>query len=304
MHSLLQYDANIVEFIGKSFEQIQKTHNKSLHKSRLTFFELVLPAIICAKSVQYQAIGAEMSGAIEERSKTRRVYNFIKDYDLDYEFITYFLLLLLPNKGKITFCIDRTEWEFGTCTHNILTLTAYSHGIGIPIWFECVAPNGGSCDADDKQYMIMKCIELVGKSRIKCVIGDSEFIGEPWIAYLCSEQISFFFDVRSNQYFEYNGKRKRIVDWMIGKYKLELNNVKIFEKTLQIGILRQKKSKKVKKKDFLAVVTNCKKTNGILSVYKNRWSIEVFFQSLKGRGFNLEMTHNSNPIEIRKLFAL
>ncbi len=304
MYSSLPYDAKIVEFLGKSLEQLQKIHKKSIHKSRLTFLELVIPAIICAKSVQYHAIGAEMEGDIQESSKTRRVYNFIKDYELDYEFITYFLLFLLPRKGKITLCLDRTEWDFGTCTHNILTVTAYSHGIGIPIWFECVAANGGCCDADDKQYVIMKCVELLGKSRIKRVIGDSEFIGESWISYLYTEKISFFFDIRSNQYFEYDGRNKKVTEWMRGKYKLELNGIKIFGKTLRIGILRQKKSEKVKKKEFLAIVTNCENTNGILSVYKNRWSIEVFFQSLKGRGFNLEMTHNSDPIEIRKLFAL
>jgi Transposase DDE domain len=304
MHTKVAYDAKIVEFIEKSLLSIEKLYNKSLHKSRLEFFKLVIPAIICAKSVQYQAIGAEMEGDIEERSKARRVYNFITQYELDYEFISYFLLLLLPKKGKLTLCLDRTEWDFGSSTHNILTVTVYSHGVGVPIWFECVAPKGGCCDADDKQYVIMKCVELVGKERIKRVIGDSEFIGETWISYLFEEGISFFFDVRGNQYFEYNGEKKKIIEWMQGRYKLELKGVKIFGKRLNIGILRQKKSEKVKRKAFLAIVTNCKQTDGILSVYKNRWSIEVFFQSLKGRGFNLEMTHTSDAVEMLKLFAL
>jgi Transposase DDE domain len=304
MHTKVAYDAKIVEFIEKSLLSLEKLHRKSLHKSRLEFLKLVIPAIICAKSVQYQSIGAEMSGDIQERSKSRRVYNFITQYELDYEFISYFLLLLLPKKGKLTLCLDRTEWDFGSSTHNILTVTVYSHGVGVPIWFECVAPQGGCCDADDKQYVIMKCVELVGKDRIKRVIGDSEFIGETWISYLFEEDIPFFFDVRSNQYFEYNGQKKKIIEWMQGRYKLELKGVKIFGKKLNIGILRQKKSEKVKRKAFLAIVTNCKKTEGILSVYKNRWSIEVFFQSLKGRGFNLEMTHTSDAVEIQKLFAL
>jgi hypothetical protein len=304
MHSIKDYDTKVEEFIEKSFLQIEKLHNKCLHKSRLTFLELVIPAIICAKSIQYQSIGAEMKGDIQESSKTRRVYNFIRNYSIDYEFIAYFLILMLPKKGKLTLCLDRTEWDFGDCTHNILTVTAYSHGVGVPIWFECVAPNGGCCDVDDKQYVMMKCIELIGKERIKRVIGDSEFIGETWILYLWKEHIPFFFDVRSNQYFEYKGQRKKITDWMQGKNKMELKAIKIFDQFLNIGILRQKKNEKIKRKAFLAIVTNCKDTDGILSVYKNRWSIEVFFQSLKGRGFNLEMTHISDPIEILKLFAL
>ena len=304
MHTKIAYDAKIEEFIETSLLSIEKLHGKCLHKSRLNFLQLVIPAIICAKSVQYQAIAAEMEGDIQERSKSRRVYNFMTQYELDYEFIAYFLLLLLPKKGKLTLCLDRTEWDFGSSTHNILTVTVYSHGVGIPIWFECVAPKGGCCDANDKQYVIMQCVELVGKERIKRVIGDSEFIGETWISYLFQEQIPFFFDIRSNQYFEYNGAKKKVIEWMQGKHKLELKGIKIFGQKLNIGILRQKKSKKAERKAFLAVVTNCEKTDGILSIYKNRWSIEVFFQSLKGRGFNLEMTHASEPIEIRKLFAL
>jgi hypothetical protein len=304
MDTTIAYGTKIEKFIENSLQLVEKLHNKSIHKSRITFLELVIPAIICAKSVQYQSIAAEMEGSIQETSKSRRIYNFISTYELDYEFVAYFLLLLLPKKGKLTLCIDRTEWDFGNSTHNILTVTAYSHGVGIPIWFECVAPKGGCCAAEDKQYVIMKCVELIGKERIKRVIGDSEFIGETWIKYLFDEKIPFFFDVRSNQYFEYNGTKKKVIEWMDGKYKLELKGVQIFGKKLNIGILRQKKSEKVKRKAFLAVVTNCEKTDGILSIYKNRWSIEVFFQSLKGRGFNLEMTHVSDPVEILKLFAL
>jgi hypothetical protein len=304
MYPKEEYDVKIAELIGNSIDQIKKLHNKSIHKSRISFLELVIPAIICAKSVQYQDIGAQMKGDIQESSKSRRVYNFINDYEIDYEIVAYFLLLLLPKKGKLKLCLDRTEWEFGGCVHNILTVTIYSHGVGIPIWFECVAPNGGCSDADDKQYVIMRCIELIGKDRIKCVIGDSEFIGDEWILYLCKEKILFFLDVRTNQYFEYKGERKQVKTWMYGRYKHEMKGVKIFGQTLNIGILRQKSSKKVKRKAFLAVVTNCEQTNGILSVYKNRWSIEVFFQTLKGRGFNLETTHISDPLEIRKLFAL
>lgn len=304
MQPIEAYDTKIAEFLEKSFIALKKLHNKSIHKSRLSFLELVLPAIICAKSVQYGAIAAEMKGNIQESSKARRVYNFINNYQMDYEFIAYFLILLLPAKSKVTLCLDRTEWNFGNCTHNILTVTAYSHGVGVPIWFECVSPNGGCCHSDDKQYVIMKCVDLLGKERIKRVIGDSEFIGESWITYLWKANIPFFFDVRSNQYFDYKGKRKTIVEWMLGKNKFELKGIKIFNRLLNIGILRQKASNKVKRKAFLAIITNCKRTNGILSVYKNRWSIEVFFQSLKGRGFNLEMTHISNSSEVLKLFAL
>ena len=298
------HTAKVAEFLEKAIETVLKLHKKSMHKSRITFLELVLPAIIGAKSVQYPDIAAEMDGAAQAESKEKRIQRFVADYAFDEEFVFLFLVFLLPKKGKITLCIDRTTWEFGNCTHNLLTVTAYSHGVGIPIWVESVAPSGGCCDVDDKMYVIMKCIDLLGRERIKCVIGDCEFIGEEWIEYLWAQKIHFFFDIRSNQYFEYEGKSYTVREWMNGRYKSELKGIKIFGKTLNIGMKRQKVSKKAKRKPFLAVVTNCPTTSGILGVYKNRWSIEVFFQSLKGRGFNMESTHLDTPIKMRSMFML
>ncbi len=40
------------------------------------------------------------------------------------------------------------------------------------------------------------------------------------------------------------------------------------------------------------------------AIYKKRWEIEVMFQALKGRGFNLEKTHITNPKKIDRLIFL
>ena len=64
--------------------------------------------------------------------------------------------------------------------------------------------------------------------------------------------------------------------------------------------------KKVKDKagnlDYLIVLTNTL-ANKALFMYAYRWSIEVFFQSIKGRGFNLEDSHLKCLSKIKKLFA-
>jgi hypothetical protein len=41
-----------------------------------------------------------------------------------------------------------------------------------------------------------------------------------------------------------------------------------------------------------------------LNHYRLRWLIELFFKSIKSQGFKLEETHMTNPIKIKKLFAL
>lgn len=302
MHSC-EYQAKLHEILENSLRTAFSLSAQYVQRSHLDFMSLFILALMSSKSVQYQAVAAEMEGAALEASKVRRIQHFMAEFDLDYTCVAHFMLMLLSEQGKITFCLDRTEWSFGETTHNLLVLTAYSHGLGIPIWFECVNQNGGCCDVDDKMYMLLQCLEILGKERIKCLIADSEFIGEEWVEFLMQEGIAFYLDVRSNQYFTYQDKRHQIEAFMRGKSKAELRNIRIFKQSLHIGIKRQKECAKGKRKAFLAVVTNATQA-GILSVYKNRWSIEVLFQSFKKRGFDIQATHLDDPIRLRKLFAL
>jgi hypothetical protein len=53
-------------------------------------------------------------------------------------------------------------------------ISVYTHGVGIPIWFECLDNEGGNSDSDDRAYVLLSCIKHMGKERIKCIIGDCE----------------------------------------------------------------------------------------------------------------------------------
>ena len=79
-----------------------------------------------------------------------------------------------------------------------------------------------------------------------------------------------------------------------------LDNIEIAGCRLSIAM------KKVKDKagnlDYLIVLTNTL-ANKALFMYAYRWSIEVFFQSIKGRGFNLEDSQVKCLSKIKKLFA-
>ena len=71
---------------------------------------------------------------------------------------------------------------------------------------------------------------------------------------------------------------------------------------LNLGLLKLYPNANRSKIDYLAILTNQSKGNA-LGEYKKRWSIEVLFQSLKQRGFNLESTHLRNINRIKLLFA-
>ncbi len=84
-------------------------------------------------------------------------------------------------KGKLALCIDHTNWEFGSFECNILMITARLHGIGIPLYWELLDNKNGNSAALDRIDLLEKCLHLLGKDRIACVIGDREFIGNKWL---------------------------------------------------------------------------------------------------------------------------
>jgi len=55
--------------------------------------------------------------------------------------------------------------------------------------------------------------------------------------------------------------------------------------------------------DYLIVLTNTF-AHQALRTYRQRWTIETFFQSIKERGFHLEATHLKDLTRIHKLIAL
>ena len=299
-----EYEAKLQEILEKQLSVCFSGSSSAVSSSRLDFMSLFLLGLMSAKDVQYESVASQMSGDALEDSKVRRIQRFVADFELDYICVAIFLLSLLPNKKKLRLCIDRTEWSFGDTTHNVLVLSVYTHGVCLPLWFEPVNENGGCCDADDKMYMVMQCLELVGADRIACLMGDSEFIGEEWIGFLVKHKIIFYLDIRANQYFSYQAKRYTVEKYMVGKHKAELRDIHIFGQTLHIGIKRQKLGEKKKRKAFLAIVSNEPKPKGILQMYRKRWGIEVLFQSIKERGFRIESTHLKDPVRFRKLFAL
>ena len=70
-----------------------------------------------------------------------------------------------------------------------------------------------------------------------------------------------------------------------------------------LSVAMRKVPGKEAEEEYLIVITNTF-ASWAIKCYEKRWSIEVFFQSLKERGFNLERTHLTDGDRLRKLFAL
>lgn len=243
-------------------------------------------------------MAVHLDSSAEIASTTKRIKRFLESYSIDYECFTLVMLQFVP-PGPIKLCMDRTNWKFGVTDINFLVITAYANGIGIPIWFELLDNKGGNSNTNDRISALDQCLEIIGIERIDCFIADREFIGTKWINFLLTNFINFYIRVRQNQWVEIEGQRVQIANLLKNKAKnYEFDNVGIFDTYLSMGLKYL-----ARKDECLAVITN---TFGALAldVYGDRWSEEVSFQALKGRGFNLESTHLQDLTRMRKLFAV
>jgi transposase len=56
--------------------------------------------------------------------------------------------------------------------------------------------------------------------------------------------------------------------------------------------------------DYLFLIGTVEDPKHLGQIYRKRWTIESFFQSLKGRGFDIESTHIKDTDRLRKLVAI
>jgi hypothetical protein len=174
-------------------------------------------------------------------------------------------------------------------------------GVGIPICFEFLDKKGNSNQAE-RIDLLSQFVEWFGLKRIGLLLADREFIGEDWLAYLEGQGVAYCIRVRNNTLVQMGDVVYSANDL------LELYAQKTFE---QVEVMKQKVNLSLKrlkveageKPDHLVLITNVA-VRQALSKYRKRWTIEVFFQSLKKRGFDLEVSHLDQAYRMKKLFAL
>ena len=270
---------------------------------RRKFFISLLLSIILTRSVVFSEIATELNDEVEFASNIRRIQRFMKDYQLSYEQIALMIAFFLP-KGKWEVSIDRTNWQLGKKDFNILSVTVYVKGIGVPVWFEMLDNSGGNSNEGQRIDVFDKLKGLFGSGQISCVYGDREFIGQRWVGYLVKQEIDFYIRVKCNTRVFLSSTQTRgcYAEKLMHKRTRYLENIIVFGQRVNMVLKPLKTLKPNGKPDELLIITTLN-AKSCLRAYKKRWSIEVFFQSIKKRGFNLEDTHLKEDQRLRKLLA-
>ena len=289
----------------KHFNQLTKSLSKIFdwHKSRIDCFSNLLLGLMSSQTVNLSKIATHFKNNNKISSNYRRIQNFFKDVEFDFDDVARFNThQLLSAKSKWNLILDRTNWKFGKTDINILVLSVAYEGIAIPLYYELLEHRGSS-DCQTRIRLMQKFISNFGSDCISCLLGDREFIGSRWLNWLDSQQINYVIRIRNNLLATAsNGGETKVSNLFrsvgIHEHKMLKSKQIIGNSDVYLSGTRSSNG------ELLIVASNSRDVANTVSMYGVRWEIENLFQSLKTRGFNFEDTHLKDKKKIAKLMAL
>ena len=275
--------------------------NLPWNKARIKFVTRFLLALYAVQTVNLSILATAFSGHAQEESNYKRLQRFLREFELPYAQLAEFVIKLLGLQGPYTLALDRTDWKVGTVHLNILMLAIVYRGIAFPIvWL--VLPCGGNSNTEERIALLEIFINLFGAPNIACLLGDREFVGKAWLAFLKLKRIKFQMRLHKNTRVR-NGRGQWVQAW------------RLFCRT---GINRSLVIPDVRRMWGLDLfLSGCYLGSGEYLIlvapeyeaapaqeYKKRWGIETLFGALKSRGFNLEDTRLQEAERLSRLLAL
>jgi hypothetical protein len=159
--------------------------------ARKKFIAQFTIGLIKSRNVQFCEVAHYLNDKVKLASNENRIQDFFREADIDYFAVAILLISLLAKNQKLRLCIDRTEWNFGTCQVNILMILVGCGELQVPLYWELLDNQSGNSNTKDRTDLLALCLQLIGKERIGLVIGDREFVGHKWFKYLKDNNLLF-----------------------------------------------------------------------------------------------------------------
>ena len=267
------------------------------HLKRQMFLSELVGAMIKARSVIFSELADKMDRDALPSSIERRIQDFFQKVDFDYEQLLVLLVCFVPHE-RMVLSIDRTEWDRGAKQYNILCVIASVGKMGVPLYFEMLDNKSGNSNSVDRIQVLQRIVEILGSDRIAYLVMDREFIGHRWLRWLKQKGIRFCVRVPKHHTILFaDGERTTATDLFHLEGITHAHQVVVDQVAVNLYVGKDHKG------ELLYLIGNLP-AKKLKAAYRRRWSIEVFFQALKGRGFHLEKSGLRSLPKMRKLFAI
>ena len=271
------------------------------HGARVAFLSLFLVALFRVRTVNLAEVATGFAGGAKATSNYKRIQRFLRSFEIDYGQIAQLVVKLVGIPKPWVLSVDRTTWEFGAVTINILMLGVVHQGVAFPLFWHLLDKRGNS-NTQERFDQLVEFLCVFAPEDIAYLTADREFIGAQWFALLIAEPVSRFrIRIRESELLSDGCQwlKTAIVfqDLQPHQSKVLSGKRKLWGHWLYLAGLRLEDG------SLLVVATN-HKPNTAISDYALRWGIETLFGCLKTRGFCLEATHLTDTERLKKLIAL
>lgn len=251
-------------------------------------------------------LAAGFESSSKASSSQRRIQRFMADYAPEIDLTAAITFKMIPDQAPYRLALDRTNWKFGETNINILALAVVYDGISFPIIFTMLDKQGNS-HTDERIALIKRFIAFFGKDKINSILGDREFVGSAWIAYLNANKIGYYLRIKESYYVldlrtgQQVKARRKFEDLQLGECRI------LDRKHFVNGPPCYLSASKVKNKEGkieLQIIICFREPEKAKQRYKQRWQIETTFKVLKSSGFNIEDTHLTDLDRFEKLLSI
>ena len=275
------------------------------HGARTLFVAAFIIALFRVRTVNLSELAGAFPGLAKRESKYKRQQRFFRFFTIDYAVIAKLVVAWMKIPEPWVLAVDRTQWDVGNTTINILTLGVVHEGIAFPVVWNLLEKKGNS-NTTERIDLMEQFYELFPNVQVRCLTSDREFIGGDWLSYLllapdAKLKTPFRMRIRDSELL-YDGHRQTKVRQLFahlqpGEPSVLTKRRRLWGRWVYVSALRMPNDK-------LLVVATDQAPATAISDYALRWSIETLFGMFKSRGFRLEETSMREAERLKKLFAL
>lgn len=254
--------------------------------------------LISGMSVRQRTMALHLNDTTETDSVIRKIQRFFAERTISFYDLSRAIFNALNPGKKVTIVIDRTNWDFGSKHINVLVAAMIVGNSAIPLVWETFSKKGNSNTAERKR-LIKRLLDVIGKENIEVILADREFIGSEWLLFLYELGLPFAIRIKKNFFVEHEGKTQNALFLFYGVKRGKTLRKHVIINGMQLIAEATRSSQ-----GELVIVIGTHTDTGLLSTYRTRWLIELFFKSCKSSGFYFEETHMTDPRRIDLLMGL